>query len=88
MRESVREEAPQESPLPEARPTRHLEVTVDTIRIHDRDDTLDAHYSGLERLDAPHGCYEGLVFIGHLTEVDGEEVESMEAVPCRRCARS
>ena len=21
----------------------------------------------------PHGCYEGLVFIGHLAEEDGEE---------------
>jgi len=50
------------------------------------DDTLDMHYSGLKRLDAPHGCYEGLVFIGHLIEVDGEEVEGFEAVPCRRCS--
>ena len=50
------------------------------------DDTLDAHYSGLERL-RPHGCYGGLVFIGHLVEgEDGEEVEVIEAVPCRRCA--
>jgi len=50
------------------------------------DDTLDTHHSGLERLDAPHGCYEGLVFIGHLVEEDGEEVEVFEAVPCRRCS--
>ena len=49
------------------------------------DDTLDAHYSSLERLDAPHCCYEGLVFIGHLVEEDGEEVEVLEAIPCRRC---
>ena len=61
---------------------------MDTTRIHDRDDTLDAHYAGLERLEAPHGCYRGLVFIGHLIEQDGEEVEVVEAVPCRRCARS
>jgi hypothetical protein len=32
--------------------------------------------------ETPHGCYEGLVFIGH--EEDGEEV--IEAVPCRRCS--
>ena len=59
---------------------------MDTTRVHHHDDTLDAHYSGLERLEAPHGCYEGLVFIGHLIEEDGEEVEVIEAVPCRRCA--
>ncbi len=35
---------------------------------------------------APHGCYGGLVFIGHLVEEDGEEVEVVEAVPCRRCS--
>ncbi len=61
-----------------------------TTRIHDHDDTLDAHYSGLGRLEAPHGtphgCYGGLVFIGHLVEEDGEEVEVIESVPCRRCA--
>ncbi len=34
-------------------------------------------------------CYGGLVFIGRLelTE-EGEEVEVVEAVPCRRCADS
>ena len=64
---------------------------MDTTSVHrseanDHDDTLDAHYSGLERL-RPHGCYEGLVFIGHLVEgEDGEEFEVIEAVPCRRCA--
>jgi len=46
--------------------------------------------SGLERLEAPHGtphgCMDGLVFIGHMIEEDGEEVEVVEAVPCRRCA--
>jgi len=36
----------------------------------------------------PHGCYDGLVFIGHLVEdpETGEEVEVVEAVPCRRCS--
>ncbi len=62
---------------------------MDTTRIHghrEADDTLDAHYSCLER---PHGCYDGLVFIGHLVEDEcGEEVEVVEAVPCRRCAKS
>ena len=60
---------------------------MDTTRIHDHDDTLDAHYSGFERLEAPHGCMNGVVFIGHLVEEDdGEEVEVIEAVPCQRCA--
>ncbi|MBA2783734.1 MAG: hypothetical protein H0T74_12600 [Rubrobacteraceae bacterium] len=36
--------------------------------------------------DIPHGCYRGLVFIGHLVEEDGEEVEVFVAVPCRRCS--
>jgi hypothetical protein len=32
-------------------------------------------------------CYAGFVFIGHLVEnEDGEEVEIVEAAPCRRCA--
>jgi hypothetical protein len=64
---------------------------VDTNRIQDHDDTIEAHYSGLERLEAPHGmphgCYRGLVYIGHMIEdEDGEEVEVIESVPCKRCA--
>jgi hypothetical protein len=55
-----------------------------SVHPHDHDDALDAHYSCLER---PHACYEGVVYIGHLVEDDsGEEVEVIEAVPCRRCA--
>ncbi len=30
-------------------------------------------------------CFGGFVYIGHLVEEDGEEVEVIEAVPCRRC---
>ncbi len=54
-------------------------------------DTLDAHYSCLERpvsrFEAPHGCIGGYVFIGHLVvdEEDGEEREIIESRPCRRC---
>jgi hypothetical protein len=48
-------------------------------------DTLETHYSGLERM-RPHGCYEGFVFIGHLVvDEDGEPTEKIERVPCRRC---
>ena len=39
-----------------------------------------------EDQDHPHACLEGVVYIGPLVEEDGEEVEVIEAVPCRRCA--
>jgi hypothetical protein len=53
----------------------------------DHDDTVEAHYSCLERL-RPHACYEGVVYVGHLVEDpgSGEETEVFEAVPCPRCA--
>ncbi len=55
----------------------------------DHDDTIEAHYAALERLETPHGCIAGVVYIGHLVEgEDGQEVEVFEAVPCRRCANS
>jgi hypothetical protein len=51
----------------------------------DHDDTLEAHYASLER---PHACTDGVVYVGHLVEDpgSGEEVEVIEAVPCRSCA--
>ena len=52
---------------------------------HDHDDTIEAQFSGLERL-RPCACMNGTVFIGHLVVGDdGEEVEVIEAVPCRHC---
>jgi hypothetical protein len=51
----------------------------------DHDDTIEAHYASLER-GIPHGCIAGVVYIGHLVEVeDGDEIEVFEAVTCRRC---
>jgi hypothetical protein len=48
-----------------------------------RDDTLEAHYSSLER---PHACYDGWVFLGFEGEDEnGEPGEVIERVPCRRC---
>ena len=38
--------------------------------------------------DHPHACLNGYVYLGRLVEEDGEEVEVIEAVPCRRCADS
>jgi hypothetical protein len=77
--------APQVVTHPGTRPT-HLRRIVDTTRIphDDHDDTVEAHYSGLER---PHACLSGLVFIGHLAcdPETGEEVEEISAIPCRRC---
>ncbi len=51
------------------------------------DDTVETHYAALERQKC-FVCYDGLVFIGRLelTE-EGEEIEVVEPVPCRRCAR-
>ncbi len=34
--------------------------------------------------ETPHGCYEGWVYLGFEGE-DGEPVEEIERVPCRRC---
>jgi hypothetical protein len=36
--------------------------------------------------ETPHGCYEGWVYLGFEAEEDGELVEVIERVPCRRCA--
>ncbi len=39
--------------------------------------------------DVPHGCIDGVVYIGRMVEgEDGQEVEAFEPVPCRRCADS
>ena len=48
----------------------------------DHDDTVEAHYSCLER---PCACIGGWVFVGHEDE-DGVEREA--AYRCRRCADS
>jgi hypothetical protein len=52
----------------------------------DHDDTLEAHYSGFERL-RPHACNDGWVTIGQIA-VDpetGEETEEYALYLCRRC---
>ncbi len=38
--------------------------------------------------ERPCACYGGLVYVGHLVEEDGEEVEAFEPVPCRRCRKA
>jgi hypothetical protein len=66
------------------------EVTVDSTKFS----ASPAHPSteedaALEWLEPPHGCIAGVVYIGHMVEgKDGEEVEVITAVLCRRCADS
>ncbi len=40
-----------------------------------------------EDQDHPHACLNGYVYLGYtaLDEETGEEVERIEAIPCRRC---
>jgi hypothetical protein len=47
----------------------------------------DAHPS-TEDQDHPHACLNGYVYLGYtaVDEETGEEVERVEALPCRRCA--
>jgi hypothetical protein len=63
---------------------------MDTTRIPPAGDPF---YAASRRTDrdqkTPHGCLDGMVYIGHLVEgEDGEETEVFEPVPCRRCADS
>jgi hypothetical protein len=83
--------APQESPTPRD-PAQWERTPMDTTESSaphahplngEQDDTVEAHYACLER---PCACYDGVVYVGHLTKEDGEEVEVFEAIPCRRCA--
>ena len=79
------------SNTPEPGPQKGWHATVDTREssaphahspTQDHDDTVEAHYSGLERL-RPHACTDGLVFLTYTVfdEAVGEEVERLEVVP-------
>jgi hypothetical protein len=41
-----------------------------------------------EKQTRPHVCYDGFIYLGYtaVDEETGEEVERVEALPCRRCA--
>jgi hypothetical protein len=43
---------------------------------------------GHDHQDHPHACLSGYVYLGYtaVDEETGEEVERIEALPCRRCA--
>ncbi len=49
---------------------------------HRDDDTVEAHYASLARLEDCPYCFGGYVTI--TVEEDGQEHD--EAVPCRRCS--
>ena len=48
-----------------------------------------AHPSAQEQ-DHPHACLHGYVYLGYtaVDEETSEEVERVDALPCRRCADS
>jgi hypothetical protein len=49
------------------------------------DEMVETHYAALERAACPF-CYNGWVFLGFEGEDEqGEPVELVERVPCRRC---
>jgi len=64
----------------------HEESSAPCARLstEDRDDTVEAYYSGLGRL-RPHACLDARVFVGYVDE-HGDEREAVYA--CRRCAGS
>ncbi len=48
-------------------------------------------YRPSEREDThPHACYDGVVYLAYAVfdEEVGDEVEKIEALPCRRCAEA
>jgi hypothetical protein len=55
-----------------------------------KDNAPELHPSTDGQDHHPHACYDGLVFLTYTVfdEAVGEEVEHIEAVPCRRCADS
>ena len=76
---SDKEMAPQEVTLPGTRPTEGIQ-TVDERILAQR-----AHPSPTDQ-ESPHGCIDGWVYLGFEGEDEnGEHVEEIERVPCRRC---
>jgi hypothetical protein len=76
--------APQVLPTPRDPAHRTWRFTVDTSK-----SSAPAHPS-TEEQDHPHACLNGYVYLGYtaLDEETGEEVERVEALPCRRCANA
>ncbi|MDQ5827641.1 MAG: hypothetical protein M3441_26145 [Chloroflexota bacterium] len=52
----------------------------------DAHEDVEAHYAALERLETPHGCIDGWMYLGFAGEdADGNPCEELERMPCRRC---
>jgi hypothetical protein len=65
----------------------HEESSAPAHPSREPDDTVETHYASLERLECTL-CYRGIVFVGRLEMTEeGEEIEVVEPVPCRRCSR-
>jgi hypothetical protein len=73
--------APREVVLPGTRPTEHEGSTVDTNILRTSPEKVAPAPK-----ETPHGCYDGWVSLGFEAEDEqGEHVEVIERVPCRRC---
>jgi hypothetical protein len=61
---------------------------VDTIRIPPAGDPFTSAHRHLDdHEEPPHSCIDGVVYIGHMVvDEHGDEVEVVEATPCRRCS--
>ena len=78
---------------PAHRTSRERKVTVDTNILRKdypessapTDEMVETHYAALEHEACPF-CYDGWVFLGYEgVDENGERVEVVERVPCRRC---
>ena len=58
---------------------------MDITRIPPADDSF---HGAPDEHDHPHACLNGYIYLGYtaVDEETGEEVEQVEALPCRRCA--
>ncbi len=61
---------------------------MDTKRIPPAGDPFTS--AAPEDQDHPHACLAGYVYLGYtaLDEESGEQVERVEALPCRRCSEA
>jgi hypothetical protein len=71
-------------------PTEERIGTVDNVSVAVSEATRSGDpfaYAGAKLEEHPHGCIEGVVYIGHMVHDlwTGEEVEIVETVRCRRC---
>jgi hypothetical protein len=71
--------------LPGSGPQPLKEATVDE---HTISPAGDPFYAAPHDQDHPHACLNGYIYLGYtaVDEETGEEVERVEALPCRRCA--